>query len=71
MTEFEPIDFVVRLAEECAIVLMDDGGFDAPKMSVRVSLANLPDEAYEPVGQAIAGLLGDYHAQWRAGADSG
>ena len=69
--EFEPIDFVVRLAEECAIVLMDGGGFDAPKMSVRVSLANLPDEAYEPIGQAIAGLLGDYYAEWRAGADAG
>ncbi len=70
-SEFEPIDFVVRLAEECAVVLMDGGGFDAPKMSVRVSLANLPDEAYEPIGQAIAGLLGDYYAEWRAQADSG
>lgn len=63
---FEPIDFVVRLAEERGIVLMHGGGFDAPKMSVRVSLANLPDEAYEPIGRAIAGLLADYHAQWRA-----
>jgi hypothetical protein len=35
-------------------------------MSVRVSLANLPDEAYEPIGRAIAGLLADYHAEWRA-----
>ena len=64
--EFEPIDFVVRLAEERGIVLMDGGGFDAPKMSVRVSLANLPDEAYEPIGRAIAGLLADYHAEWIA-----
>jgi len=69
--EFEPIDFVVRLAEECGVVLMDGGGFDAPKMSVRVSLANLPDEDYEPIGQAIAGLLADYHAEWRARADAG
>ncbi len=63
---FEPIDFVVRLAEERGVVLMDGGGFDAPKMSVRVSLANLPDAAYAPIGEAIAGLLGDYHAEWRA-----
>ena len=63
---FEPIDFVVRLAEERGVVLMDGGGFDAPKMSVRVSLANLPDDAYEPIGRAIAGLLADYHAQWCA-----
>ena len=62
---FEPIDFVVRLAEERGIVLLDGGGFDAPRMSVRVSLANLPDEAYEPIGHAIAGLLDDYHARWQ------
>jgi len=64
VTGFELIDFVVRLAEERGIVLMDGGGFDAPKMSVRVSLANLPDQAYEPIGRAIAGLLADYHDEW-------
>lgn len=63
---FESIDFVVRLAEERGIVLLDGGGFDAPRMSVRVSLANLPDEAYEPIGRGISALLADYHAQWRA-----
>jgi aspartate 4-decarboxylase len=68
---FEPIDFIVRLAEERGIVLMDGGGFDAPKMSVRVSLANLPDEAYAPIGRAIAGLLADYHAEWRARPGAG
>jgi aspartate 4-decarboxylase len=66
VAEHAPIDFVVRLAEERGIVLMDGGGFDAPRMSVRVSLANLPDEAYEPIGKAIAALLEDYHARWRA-----
>jgi aspartate 4-decarboxylase len=64
VSSFEAIDFVVRLAEERGIVLMDGGGFDAPKMSVRVSLANLPDEAYEPIGRAVADLLADYHAEW-------
>jgi aspartate 4-decarboxylase len=64
VASFEPIDFVVRLAEERGIVLLDGGGFDAPKMSVRVSLANLPDDAYEPIGRGIAGLLADYHARW-------
>ena len=63
---FEPIDFVVRLAEERGIVLLDGGGFDAPRMSVRVSLANLPDDAYEPIGRGIAELLAEYHARWRA-----
>lgn len=62
----EPIDFVVRLAEERGVVLLDGGGFDAPRMSVRVSLANLPGEACEAIGRAIAGLLAEYHARWRA-----
>jgi aspartate 4-decarboxylase len=66
VASFEPIDFVVRLAEERGIVLLDGGGFDAPRMSVRVSLANLPDDAYEPIGRGIADLLADYHARWRA-----
>jgi aspartate 4-decarboxylase len=48
------------------IVLIDGVGFDAPKMSVRVSLANLPDESYAPIGRAIAGLLADYHTEWQA-----
>jgi aspartate 4-decarboxylase len=64
VAEHEPIEFVVRLAEERGIVLMDGGGFDAPRMSVRVSLANLPDEAYEPIGKAIIELIDDRYAQW-------
>jgi len=70
LASFEAIDFVVRLAEERGIVLLDGGGFDAPRMSVRVSLANLPDEAYEPIGRGIADLLADYHALWRAVPDA-
>jgi len=71
VASFEPIDFVVRLAEERGIVLLDGGGFEAPRMSVRVSLANLPDDAYEPIGRGIAQLLADYHARWSARRGSG
>ncbi|TAK42078.1 MAG: bifunctional aspartate transaminase/aspartate 4-decarboxylase [Betaproteobacteria bacterium] len=71
VASFEPIDFVVRLAQERGVVVMDGGGFDAPRMSVRVSLANLPDETYEPIGRAIAELLEDYHARWRAQSHGG
>jgi aspartate 4-decarboxylase len=63
---YEPIDFVWRLAEEKSIVLLDGGGFDAPNMSVRVSLANLPDEAYGTIGKGISDLLADYHQTWEA-----
>jgi len=60
----EPIDFVWRLAEEKSIVLLDGGGFDAPNMSVRVSLANLPTEAYAEIGKGISSLLAEYYERW-------
>ncbi len=63
---FEPIDFVWRLADEKSIVLMDGGGFDAPNMSVRVSLANLADEAYTAIGKGISELLKDYYDTWKS-----
>lgn len=63
----EPIDFVVKLAEKKSIVLMDGGGFDAPCMSVRVSLANLPDQQYMKIGRGISDLLDDYYRQWESG----
>jgi len=65
VSKHEPIDFVWRLAEDKGVVLMDGGGFDAPDMSVRVSLANLPDEAYESIGKAISELLDEYHERWK------
>jgi aspartate 4-decarboxylase len=66
LQNFESIDFVVKLAEEKSIVLMDGGGFDAPNMSVRVSLANLPDEAYANIGKGISELLEEYHQNWKS-----
>lgn len=66
---FEPIDFVWRLADEKAIVLMDGGGFDAPNMSVRVSLANLDDGAYTAIGKGISELLADYYDTWKKSGD--
>ena len=63
---FEPIDFVVRLAQERAVVLLDGGGFDAPNMSIRISLANLPDAAYENIGKSISWLLEQYYKHWKS-----
>jgi aspartate 4-decarboxylase len=63
---FDPLDFVFRLAEEKGIVLLPGGGFDAPQWSVRVSLANLPDEAYPSIGLAISHLMETYYDEWKA-----
>ena len=51
--DYEPIDPVVRLAEEDGVVLLHGGGFDGPAWSVRVSLANLDDDCYVEVGAAV------------------
>lgn len=58
---YEPIDFVVRIAKETAIVLLNGDGFDGPKWSVRASLANLDSEAYLKIGSAIRNILNQYH----------
>lgn len=63
----EPIDFVWRLASEKDVVLMDGGGFAAPEMSVRVSLANLNKTDYNKIGHAISDLLEEYAKEWKAG----
>ncbi|HEY9751472.1 MAG TPA: bifunctional aspartate transaminase/aspartate 4-decarboxylase [Coleofasciculaceae cyanobacterium] len=61
----DPLDFVFQLAQNYGIVLLPGGGFDAPKWSVRVSLANLPDEAYSTIGQAIVDLMQTYYDNWK------
>ena len=65
LIKHEPIDFVIRLAKEKGVVLLDGGGFDAPKMSIRVSLANLTDEAYANIGKKVRELLLDYYKTFK------
>lgn len=58
---YEPLDFVIKLANNTAIVLLNGDGFDGPEWSVRVSLANLKDDDYLIIGTAIKNLLADYY----------
>ena len=61
---YEPLDFVIRLANETAIVLLNGDGFDGPAWSVRASLANLNDDDYLKIGTAIRKILDEYHETW-------
>ena len=63
---YEPLDFVIRLANETAIVLLNGDGFDGPAWSVRASLANLNDDAYLKIGTAIRKILDEYHTAFLA-----
>ncbi len=61
-----PLDLVYRLAEDHSIVLLNGGGFDAPNWSVRVSFANLPDDAYDDIGRAVRAVGRSYADRFRS-----
>lgn len=58
---YVPLDFVIRLANETAIVLLNGDGFDGPEWSVRASLANLNEEDYLVIGKAIRKVFDQYY----------
>jgi aspartate 4-decarboxylase len=61
-----PLDLAFRLAEAHGIVLLNGGGFEAPNWSMRVSLANLPDEAYEDIGRGVRAIARGYRDMYEA-----
>jgi aspartate 4-decarboxylase len=61
-----PLDLAFRLAEDHGIVLLNGGGFEAPDWSLRVSLANLPDEAYEEIGRGVRSVARGYRDAFEA-----
>jgi len=61
-----PLDLAFRLAEAHGIVLLNGGGFEAPNWSLRVSLANLPDEAYEDIGRGVRSIARGYRERFEA-----
>jgi aspartate 4-decarboxylase len=61
-----PLDLAFRLAEDHGIVLLNGGGFEAPQWSMRVSLANLPDEAYTDIGRGVRTIARGYRDVYEA-----
>ncbi len=61
-----PLDLAFRLAEAHGIVLLNGGGFEAPEWSLRVSLANLADEAYEDIGRGVRSIARSYRDAYQA-----
>ena len=61
-----PLDLAFRLAENYGIVLLNGGGFEAPNWSLRVSLANLPDEVYEDIGRGVRSIARGYRDAFEA-----
>ncbi|MBE6022391.1 MAG: aspartate 4-decarboxylase [Cellulosilyticum sp.] len=65
ISHYEPLDMLYHLAKDYAIVLLNGNGFKGPDWSIRVSLANLPDEAYEMIGKAINSIFQSYVESWK------
>jgi aspartate 4-decarboxylase len=63
---YECIDILFSLAEHTGVVLMPGGGFGGPDWSVRVSLANLPEETYPKIGLYLRRAAQAYVKEWRA-----
>ncbi|MBW2973614.1 bifunctional aspartate transaminase/aspartate 4-decarboxylase [Candidatus Woesearchaeota archaeon] len=57
--------FLFKLAKEKATVCLPGEGFAGPKLSLRVSLANLQDKDYIKVGKNISFVLKEYHKAWK------
>jgi aspartate 4-decarboxylase len=68
---YEPVDPLFRLACDTCIVLLPGAGFDGPAWSVRVSLANLDDDAYFTIGRQLVAIFNEYVAEWRATVEGG
>ncbi|MFD7079504.1 bifunctional aspartate transaminase/aspartate 4-decarboxylase [Streptomyces sp. NPDC002181] len=66
---YEPVDPLLRLAEQTSVVLLGGGGFDGPQWSVRVSLANLDDLDYLKVGHHLREIFEEYATEWRRTRD--
>jgi aspartate 4-decarboxylase len=62
---YEPVDILFHLAENSTVVLLSGRGFHGPKWSIRVSLANLDDEAYTHIGRELRKVLEQYVSEWR------
>jgi aspartate 4-decarboxylase len=66
-----PLDLAFRLAEDHGIVLLNGGGFDAPEWSLRVSLANLPDDVYDDIGRGVRSIARGYRDAYQAAHANG
>ena len=62
---YKPVDILYNLAQDSSIVLLGGGGFAGPEWSIRISLANLYDEAYATIGIALRRILDDYVTKWK------
>lgn len=62
--KYSLVDVLYKLANDYSTVLLSGDGFAGPKWSLRVSLANLNDDAYTDIGNAIKNIFTEYENEW-------
>lgn len=62
---YEPLDPVIRLAEEKAIIAMPGGGFDGPEWTLRFSLANSFADDFEKIRILEFDILDEYYSEYQ------
>jgi aspartate 4-decarboxylase len=67
---YHPFDVLFALAEKFSTVLLNGSGFAGPDWSVRVSLANLPDEAYSKIGEQLTAAVQVAVSAWKSQASA-
>jgi aspartate 4-decarboxylase len=63
---YHPLQIVFALATFHSIVLLNGSGFGAPDWSVRVSLANLANSAYEEIGADLSEVAHGALERWQS-----
>jgi aspartate 4-decarboxylase len=63
---FEETDFLLNLAQGEGVIIMGGVGFAASTGTLRVSQANLPDDAYPKIARRIKILLKDYDEKMKS-----
>jgi len=63
---YSPLAVVFRLASETGSVVLNGDGFDGPRWSIRVSLANLNEDDYVRLGKYIRQILDQFADEWKA-----
>ena len=63
---YKPVQVLYRLAKESSIVLLGGSGFQGPEWSIRISLANLNDEAYKEIGHALRTISQGFLEEFKA-----
>lgn len=64
----DQMEFLTNLARNEGVVLMEGAGFSAPDGTLRVSLANLPTDAYKRIAKRLLNLLEEYHEKYMTSA---